>query len=54
MILSLGHETVRRRSELLALRFEDIDQVPRDPPNLRLNFSKIDNYSVGKALPTGE
>ena len=51
VLLRLGYETMRRRSELCAFKFEDIDQAPNGKPILRLNFSKTDQYGAGKALP---
>ena len=51
VLLRLGYETMRRRSELCAFEFEDIDQAPNGKPILRLNFSKTDQYGAGKVLP---
>jgi integrase len=51
VLLRLGYETMRRRSELCAFKFEDIDQAPNGRPILRLNFSKTDQYGAGKVLP---
>ena len=51
VLLRLGCETMRRRSELCTFKFEDIDQAPNGRPNLRLNFSKTDQYGAGKVLP---
>ena len=42
---------MRRRSELCAFKFEDIDQGPNGKPVIRLNFSKTDQYGSGKLLP---
>ena len=50
----LGYETMRRRSELCAFRFEDIDRAPNVKPIIRLNFSKTDQYGAGKVLPISE
>ncbi len=54
VLLRLGYETMRRRSELCAIRFEDIDCAPNDKPIIRLNFSKTDQYGMGKVLPISE
>jgi integrase len=54
MLLRLGYETMRRRSELCAFKFEDIDQAPNGKPIIRLNFSKTDQYGTGKVLPITE
>jgi integrase len=54
VLLRLGYETMRRRSELCAFRFEDIDRAPNVKPIIRLNFSKTDQYGAGKVLPISE
>jgi integrase len=54
VLLRLGYETMRRRSELCAFRFEDIDCAPNGKPIIRLNFSKSDQYGAGKVLPISE
>jgi site-specific recombinase XerD len=51
VLLRLGYETMRRRSELCTFKFEDIDQALNGKPILRLNFSKTDQYGAGKVLP---
>ncbi|MDG1693901.1 MAG: tyrosine-type recombinase/integrase [Porticoccaceae bacterium] len=54
VLLRLGYETMRRRSELCAFKFEDIDCAHNDKPIIRLNFSKTDQYGTGKVLPISE
>ena len=54
VLLRLGYETMRRRSELCAFRFEDIDFAPNGKPIIRLNFSKTDQYGSGNILPISE
>ena len=54
VLLKLGYETMRRRSELCAFRFEDIANAPNGKPIIKLNFSKTDQYGAGKALPISE
>ena len=54
VLLRLGYETMRRRSELCAFMFEDISQAPNGKPIIRLNFSKTDQYGTGKVLPISE
>ena len=54
VLLRLGYETMRRRSELCAFKFEDIDLAPNGKPIIRLNFSKTDQYCAGKVLPISE
>jgi len=51
VLLKLGYETMRRRSELCAFRFEDVDCAPNGKPIIRLNFSKTDQFGTGKVLP---
>ena len=51
VLLRLGYETMRRRSELCAFKFEDIDCAPNGKPIIRLNFSKTDQFGTGKVLP---
>jgi site-specific recombinase XerD len=54
VLLRLGYETMRRRSELCAFKFEDICQAPNGKPAIRLNFSKTDQYGTGKVLPISD
>jgi len=54
VLLRLGYETMRRRSELSAFRFEDIANAPNGKPIIKLNFSKTDQYGAGKVLPISE
>ena len=51
VLLRLGYETMRRRSELCAFKFEDITQAPNGKPAIRLKFSKTDQFGTGKILP---
>ena len=53
-VLRLGYETMRRRSELCAFKFEDICQAPNGKPAIRLNFSKTDQFGTGKILPISQ
>ena len=53
VLLRLGYETMRRRSELCAFKFGDI-QAPNGKPAIRLNFSKTDQYGAGKLLPISQ
>ena len=54
VLLRLGYETMRRRSELCAFKFEDICQAPNRKPAIRLNFSKTDQFGAGKILPISQ
>ncbi|MDA9999117.1 tyrosine-type recombinase/integrase [bacterium] len=50
VLLRLGYETMRRRSELCALRFDDICKGASGKPAIRLNLSKTDQFGTGKIL----
>jgi integrase len=50
VLLKLGYETMRRRSELCAFKFEDILRAPNGKPAIRLNYSKTDQFGTGKTL----
>ena len=54
VLLRLGYETMRRRSELCTFKFEDIDHAPNSKPIISLNFSKTDQYGTGKVIPISE
>ncbi|MDB2559216.1 tyrosine-type recombinase/integrase [Porticoccaceae bacterium] len=51
VLLSIGYETMRRRAELCAFKFEDICKGANGKPAIRLNFSKTDQFGTGKILP---
>ena len=54
VLLRLGYETMRRRSELCAFKFEDILRAPNGKPAIRLNYSKTDQFGSGKILPISQ
>ncbi|MDB9879334.1 tyrosine-type recombinase/integrase [Pseudomonadales bacterium] len=54
VLLRLGYETMRRRSELCTLKFEDIRRAPNGKPAIKLNFSKTDQFGTGKILPISQ
>ena len=54
VLLQLGYETMRRRSELCAFKFEDICKGANGKPAIRLNFSKTDQFGTGKMLPISQ
>jgi site-specific recombinase XerD len=54
VLLRLGYETMRRRSELCAFKFKDVGQAPNGKPIIKLNFSKTDQYGAGKVLPISQ
>ena len=51
VLLHLGYETMRRRSQLCSFRFEDLVLHPCGKVGIRLNCSKTDQFGVGKLLP---
>ena len=54
ILLLLGNQTMRRRSELCAFKFEDIRVLPGKRYGLQLRFSKTDQVGKGKTLPISE
>jgi site-specific recombinase XerD len=54
VLLRLGYEIMRRRSELCAFKFEDLRQAPNGKPAIKLNFSKTDQFGTGKMLPISQ
>lgn len=51
VMLMLGYETMRRRSELCNFKFEDIEYLTQDKIGIWLRFSKTDQYGEGKFIP---
>ena len=51
VLLRLGYETMRRRSELCAFRFEDLEIRNDAKPILHLRKSKADQESIGLVIP---
>lgn len=51
VLLSLGYESMRRRSEFCSMRFEDVDVNPKAQPFILLNFSKTDQFGSGTVIP---
>jgi integrase len=54
VLLRLGYETMRRRSELCAFKFKDICKGANGKPAVRLNFSKTDQFGTGNILPISQ
>ena len=54
LLLQLGHETMRRRSELCSFTFEDVHRLPNGHPALLLKRSKTDQYGDGKIIPISQ
>ena len=51
VLLMLGYETMRRRSELCNFRFEDIEYLTQEKIGIWLRFSKTDQFGEGKFIP---
>ena len=51
VLLRLGYETMRRRSELCAFKFEDLEVGNDVEPIQHLRQSKADQESVGRVIP---
>ena len=51
VLLQLGYETMRRRSELCAFKFEDLELGNYFKPLLHLRKSKVDQESIGRVIP---
>jgi integrase len=50
VLLHLGYETMRRRSELCNFRFDNIRQLPNGLKAILLTRSKTDQYGQGKLI----
>ena len=51
VLLHLGHQTMRRRSELCKFTFSDLCVLPGGRYAIKLRFSKTDQEGKGKLLP---
>jgi len=51
VLLRLGYETMRRRSEICRFRFEDIQSLDNKRFVILLRQSKTDQFGVGKRIP---
>ena len=54
VLLNLGYETMRRRSELCSMQFEDVNVNPKGQPFILLNFSKTDQFGTGTMIPISD
>ena len=54
LLLQLGHETMRRRSELCSFTFDDVHLLPNGHPALLLKRSKTDQFGEGKIIPISQ
>ena len=51
LLLQLGYETMRRRSEICQFKFEDLQHHGNHKYALLLRHSKTDQYNQGKIIP---
>jgi len=51
LLLQLGYETMRRRSEICQFKFEDLQHHGNHKHALLLRHSKTDQYNQGKIIP---
>ena len=51
VLLRLGYETMRRRSEICDFTFDDLTKIPRRGPAIRLVKSKTDQEGKSKLIP---
>lgn len=51
VLLHLGYETMRRRSELCAFEFDDLDTTYKSQPLITLRKSKTDQDATGVKIP---
>ena len=54
VLLRLGYETMRRQSEICGFTFEDLSEIPRRGPAIRLIKSKTDQEGASKLIPISQ
>ena len=54
LLLQLGYETMRRRSEICQFKFEDLQHLGNHKHALLLRHSKTDQYNQGKIIPISD
>ena len=54
VLLRLGYETMRRRSEICSFTFDDLTETPRRRPAIRLVKSKTDQEGASKVIPISQ
>jgi len=54
LLLQLGYETMRRRSEICVFKFEDVQRLANGKYALLLRKSKTDQFGEGKLVPISE
>jgi len=51
ILLRLGYESMRRRSEICRFRFEDVQVMKSNHYGILLRQSKTDQFGIGKMIP---
>ena len=54
LLLQLGYESMRRRSEICAFKFDDVKTLPNGKHALLLRKSKTDQFGEGKLIPISD
>jgi len=54
LLLQLGYESMRRRSEICQFKFEDLQHLDNHKHALLLRHSKTDQYNQGKIIPISD
>jgi len=54
LLLQLGYESMRRRSEICAFRFDDVKTLSNGKHTLLLRKSKTDQFGEGKFIPISD
>ena len=54
VLLRLGYETMRRRSEICGFTFDDLTAIPRKGLAIRLRKSKTDQEGASKLIPISQ
>ena len=54
LLLQLRYESMRRRSEICAFKFEDVKTLPNGKHALLLRKSKTDQFGEGKLIPISD
>ena len=51
LLIQLGYESMRRRSEIYTFKFDDLQTLPNEKHALLLRKSKTDQFGEGKLIP---
>lgn len=54
LLLQVGYESMRRRSEICAFRFDDEKRLPNGKQGLLLRKSKTDQFGKGNLIPISD